>query len=127
MKSLSTNDMLTFFGDVFLVFLLGTVASALIYTLVGWSSSWLGINNGAWEAIASITIALLGVSVFQRGTLSTLNGGLPRFALYALVSCIPVLFLLGYWPVGSLFLGFLGGYVEKEIGKNCKTDTLHST
>jgi hypothetical protein len=86
-----------------------------------------GISNGAWEAIGSIIIALLGVSVFQRGTLSVINGNLSGFTLYVLVSVIPVLFLLGYWPIGSLLLGFLGGYVEKEIGKKCKTNAVHST
>jgi len=127
MRSPSLNTLVVFFEDLLLVCLLGAVAGALIYTLVGWPSSWLGINNGAWEAIASITITLLGVSVFQRGTISVIGNELPRFALYTLVAFIPVLFLLGYWPVGSLLLGFLGGYIEKEIGKKCKTDIVYST
>ncbi len=123
MKNSPVNVLLTFFEDVFLIFLLGAVVGALIYSLAG----RVGISNGAWEAIGSIIIALLGVSVFQRGTISVIGNELPRFALYTLVAFIPVLFLLGYWSIGSLLLGFLGGYIEREIGKKCKTNAVHST
>ena len=105
MKRSSFWILVTFFEDVFLIFLLGLVVSSVIYFSVSWSE----IENEVWAMVLSPIISVLGVSVFRRGTLSGLTQGLPVFTVYVLVATISVMFILGYWPIGSLLLGFLGG------------------
>ncbi|NJE00061.1 hypothetical protein E3E26_09780 [Thermococcus sp. LS1] len=119
MKRSPFHVLLTFFEDVFLVSLLGIAASAVIY----FSVSWLEIGNEYWGTMSSLIIAVLGVSIFRRGTLLALNQKLPGITVYVLVAITPVMFTLGYWPVGSLLLGFLGGYAEKQ--KIAKTQEVH--
>jgi hypothetical protein len=116
MKKHLFGILLAFFEDVFLIYFLGIIAGAGVYFLV----SEMGIEGDFFELISSIAIAALGVSIFQRGTLSVLSGKLPRFTVQALVIIVPPLFILSYWPVASLIVGFLGGYAEYQNEKGCK-------
>ena len=110
MKRHLFSSLLAFLEDVFLIYFLGIIAGAVIYLL----ASQAGIEDDFWELVFSITIAALGVSIFQRGTLSCLHGKLPRLTVQILVAVITIMFILGYWPVSSLLLGFLGGYAEYQ-------------
>jgi len=115
MKKYLPKVILTLVEDIFLIYFLGIMTGATIYLVV----SWLGIGYKSWKIIVSPVIAVLGVSIFQRGVLSTLNGKWPKFTVYCLVIIIPVMFILGYWPIGSLLMGFLGGYTRSE---KCEED-----
>ncbi|WCN27431.1 MULTISPECIES: hypothetical protein [Thermococcus] len=116
MERYLSEVLFTFFEDMLLIYFLGVIAGPVIYSLIS-PLAW--IKGNSLELAFSIAIALWGVSIFQRGTLSVLNGKLPRFTALILVVIIPIMFILGYWPVASLLVGFLGGYTEyqnKESG-----------
>lgn len=115
-RNISTA-LLAFFVDVFLILFFGILTSAAI----SFSATLVGIEKDIFKPIFSVTTAVLGVSVFSRGTLSTLEGKLPEFTVHLLVVMISTMFILGYWPVAGLLTGFLGGFAEHQVNQNNRT------
>ncbi|AMQ19088.1 hypothetical protein A0127_07875 [Thermococcus peptonophilus] len=111
MKKHLFKALFTFFEDMLLIYFLGAIAGVVIYPLIS-LLAW--TRGNSLELAFSIAIALWGVSIFQRGTLSVLDGKLPRFAVQVLVIAVPIMFIPGYWSVASLLVGLLGGYAEYQ-------------